>query len=277
MTRRDMMSSKPIESVREFIKRVDSLLSSSVRGELAVFRGQCDATWKLKPRIVRRPRFDPKRSVCKKIDDPPDKSAERSLFVEFRDHAYPHFPPWVWSGIKPEITWKQIIIAQHYGLPTRLLDWTTNPLVALFFAVEEEAAVKCSHGESCPHRSKDGKHYAAVFILKERDTFSVVSLAKKNSKPPLYRVGDDPGFIRPPDIDGRIVAQASLFSISADPCVKIQPDDTILIDYRQRELLLRQLDTLGISRRTLFPDLEGISKYLAWSAPYWKPNRGYPR
>jgi len=267
------MSRRPVASVSEFIEIVNKLASGSSHGKLAAFRGQTDATWPLLPAIVRRP-FDATKSVCLNPDRAVDKSAEQGLFLVFRGHAYSHFPQWVWLGNDAEIAWKQIIIAQHYRLPTRLLDWSTNPLVALFFLLEGNPG-KCRHRQPCECRGKTGAHHGAVFVLLKQDTFSAASLAKENAQPPLYKGRHDPGLIRPPDIDRRIAAQGSLFSIGSRPTEPIQPNEIIPIDEESREPLLRQLDTLGINRRTLFPDLEGISDYLKWSAHDWVPDPGY--
>src|SRR5881275_2503576 len=122
----------PVKSVREFLDRVESDTYNSTHGNFTLFRGQQDASWRLLPAIARPPFGE--RDICRNPDDPADKSKERRLLIAFRDHAPPLLPEWVWTGNDVYVRWKQIVVAQHYRLPTRFLDWTTNPLVALFFA-----------------------------------------------------------------------------------------------------------------------------------------------
>jgi hypothetical protein len=119
-----------------------------------------------------------------------------------------------------------------------------------------------------------GHNDARVFGLIKRDTFSITSLAKENSAPPLYAGKHNPGLVRPPDIDQRIISQSSIFSISKDPSEPIEADVSYRIPPDSRLNILRQLDRLGISRRVLFPDLDGLTYYLRWAIRYWQPDPG---
>lgn len=288
----------PIKSIRDFLDRTEPLTKGSAHGSLTLFRGQRDAGWPLVPGIARCP-FTP-ADICKNPLDQDDRSKERRLLIVFRDHAPALLPQWVWSGPPAYVRWKQIVVAQHYGLPTRLLDWSTNPLVALFFAMEEAAA--CPDPEKCPYRSgsdpgecayrldvdgltlSDGRGpslrfpYASVLFSSRRETTSVESLARRNKRPPLYNgvmenAGNQQGavsFLRPPDTDGRITAQSSIFSVSADPKAPIEPDGVIWINPTVREEILDHLGVLGISRKTLYPGLEGLTSHLVWDHRRWK-------
>jgi len=266
------VTSAVIRSLKDYLDALGSDTDSSVHGNLSVFRGQRDATWSLRPSIVRSPTFDPKRSLARDPSDPKDKSAERRLLIVFRDQAVTLLPEWTWTGSPVEVNWKQVLIATHYRLPTRLLDWSTNPLVALYFAVEgraEACSDKCSHPRQ---DADDGEHRSTVFVLKGRDSFSVSSLAAANPKPPIYIGSDDPGVIRPPAIDKRIVAQSGLFTISKDPAKTVVVDATLYIKAKDRKTILHQLDVCGVNHKTMFPDLEHLGEYLQWSVPRWQPN-----
>lgn len=260
------MVERVIKTVRDFLDGIYQDSEHSVPGRLAIYRGQCNTEWPLMPGIVRRP-FDKIKAVATDPATSQDKSAERRLLIVLRDHGAQSFPEWVWQGSEAEVTWKQIVVAQHHGLPTRLLDWTTNPLVALYFAVE--------HSPFCRTQCHVcGGNPACVVGLLRRDTFSVASLARSNPRAPLYEGKHDPGLIRPPDMDQRIIAQSSIFSISKDPSKPIERDVTYIVPAHEQPNILRQLDRLGISRRTLFPDLDGLSHYLRWAVRYWEPNPG---
>jgi len=210
-------------------------------------------------------------AICVDPSDPDDTSAERRLLIMLRDYGATHFPSWVWQGKLEEVQWKQIVVAQHYRLPTRLLDWSTNPLVALYFATEGPTVV-C--GKKCPNCRSDGMHDAAVFALTSRDTFSVTSLAGENPKPPRYDGPKDPGLLRPPEIDRRIGAQTSVSSIRKNPLEPIEPDIKFTVPVETRSSILKELDNLGVNTRSLFPDLEGVANYLKWNVQFWKPNAG---
>lgn len=257
-------------SVSEYLEKLKDVLNQSCNSQLAVFRGQQNHTWPLIPGIARSP-FNV-NAICQDPDATSDRSAERRLIALIRDHGAPHFPTWVWQGSKEEVRWKQIIVAQHYRLPTRLLDWTTNPLVALYFATEGEAS-KCSD-QNCTDCNPDNTHNSAVYVITDIDTFSVYSLAVKNSDPPLYSRGNNPGFLRPPEIDSRIAAQASVFSIRKNPLEPIKPHIKIEITVENRKNILRELDGLGVNSRTMLPGLEGIADYLKWSVMFWRDDPG---
>lgn len=261
---------KSVKSVSEYLDILKEVIDASTNSQLAVFRGQRDHSWSLVPGIARAP-FTQK-AVCKDPDSPSDKSAERRLLALLRDYGASHFPTWVWQGQKEEVKWKQILVAQHYRLPTRLLDWTTNPLVALYFATEGENA-RCEKPE-CNICEPNGTHDSAVFVIKNIDTFSSLSLATKNPSPPLYGGPDDPGFLRPPEIDRRITAQASIFSIRHDPFSPIKEHMKIIIPTKKRRIILKELDGLGVNARTLLPGLEGIANYLTWSVRFWSKEPG---
>ncbi len=264
-----------ITSVSEFLSALKDHVKTSAHGDLAIYRGQRDKEWPLLPSIARDP-FTGADAICSNPDDGSgDKSAERRLLIVIRDYGVAHFPTWVWHGRPEDVRWKQIVVAQHYGLPTRLLDWTTNPLAALYFAVAGKAE-SCKK-PTCSHCSSDMEHPSVVSALIHRDTCSVTSLATHNPRPPLYYGKHDPGLIRPPEIDSRISAQGSMFSIRKNPLDPIRPDVDFEILVALRGQILKELDELGVNRRNLFPDLQGVAEYLKWNVQFWKPNPGVTR
>lgn len=173
-----------------------------------------------------------------------NKVAEKSevaIFNEFQRHIP------AYSAVDTTNLWSVMALAQHHGLPTRLLDWTTNPLVAAYFACEGEP-------------DSD----SAVWIVWGLDN---------EDAPPLPPNPSDINQIfcvTPWVISSRIQAQSGEFTAhpngrpiseyltSEDQILKIRISKTVRIR------ILLQLDLIGINRRTLFPDLDGLAQYLRW-------------
>ncbi len=240
---------------------------------LAAYRGHRDIAWNLLPAIARPP-FEGKPVFCQEPHS--GKSVERSLYLFFRDRTTSTLPAWVSEGGPKEISWRRLVIAQHHGLPTRLLDWTINPLVALFFAVEGPPELcRVQRPGKCPYCDDEGVHDSAVYVLQNRHGFTLAGLAaaEKNGEAPFYNYDDQVGLLWPPDITPRIRAQGSILSIRRDPGMPIEPDGIISIPWRQRAQVLRELDQLNINRGTLFPDMDGTAAYLKWACQFWEEMR----
>jgi len=104
----------PVSTVEGLLERLSGSRST---GGPRWYRGQIEHGWGLTPRLARN-----RGHIEREVD----------MLKRFRQDAGPRVRE------IPRTTWEWIGLAQHYGLPTRLLDWTENPLVALYFAVESD-------------------------------------------------------------------------------------------------------------------------------------------
>jgi len=193
----------------------------------------------------------------------------------FANYCASIMPIWISQGTQKQVSWQRMILAQHHGLPTRFLDWSSNPLVALFFAVEGKASICEKAVGECRFCNGGQPHDSIVYAFVKREwSFTIDSLSKSNEKAPKYLHKNDPGLLRPPQISPRISAQSSMFTISADPMKEIDYDLTLRIRNSIREDVLVELDSLGINRSTLFPGLDGAASYLKWHVATWPmPNK----
>jgi hypothetical protein len=189
-----------------------------------IFRGMKDVSWELKPSVGRLDIYYPK--------------LEKQMFDLFKQKAKPHLT------YEPKSDWDWIALAQHHGLPTRLLDWTNNPLVATYFAVEEDS-------------ESDSVVYAMPAL-------EVINLQKFISSSPLdYET--DVFVFSPDDITTRIVAQQGLFTIHKKPTELFDKWKLkIIIPSKLRQEIRHVLSKYGIDRASLFPDLDGVASSIKW-------------
>lgn len=193
----------------------------------------------------------------------------------------------------PEDRFHWVQLAQHYGVPTRLLDWTNNPLVALFFACEkqeeEDGVVWVLHK----------KRYYEFSTQNEGLRVTVQDMISKMlSDEGVDDVPQYPFLFTPYYFDHRMSAQSSWFMAwgkdtnSLDEILKNHimelPDvptkeilkreihaseilanntkkeciSPIYIKGEHKDLIIEELNNLGINEKTLFPGIEGVGKYI---------------
>ncbi|MGM8850951.1 FRG domain-containing protein [Salinicola halophyticus] len=213
------------------------------------FRGQADKDWNLLPSLLRQ-----KYGM-----------SESTLLTRFKQSAA------MLTASKPLNSFDWIFLMQHYGVPTRLLDWTENPLVALYFAVEnknteEDAALWILRPNKLNTHAhiddKDESDYIPSFDDDEVEGYSTerVRIDKRMKLLPIATIAtrNNP----------RIQAQLGTFTIHHNASVPIEEVGDkehcrkIIIPGDSKAQIRSDLSNLGVNRLALFPEMESISETL---------------
>jgi hypothetical protein len=213
-----------------------------------VFRGLGDAGFSLRPTIGRLEHYS--------------LSYERSVLLGFQRRV-PQF-----IDDSNFEAWDHLALAQHHGLPTRLLDWTTNPLVAAYFATTAEPSTI---------RRKVGVRMVGVVPPHDSVTCRIVARRVRQSEVIDPAIEKDPfdaagvRFLLPRTISGRIASQNGLFSIHPQPDqaweAPLEKDANIFdIPGSARGFFQRRLFYLGIDPLYVMGGLDGLGQKLAWQA-----------
>lgn len=234
-----------IQSFEEFVKYVQ--LHSNVN-KIRLYRGQEKAKWNLDSKLFRLV------SQWKDIHD--IYSIEKRIFSNFKN---------VLTNLGRDVSeltdWEILSLGQHYGLPTRLLDWTSDPLIALWFAFE---------------RFNENIDFRVVWGLVV-DEWDIVNLQRDE----LFK-GRFIKVLEPTVFDDRVIAQKSWFSVQnmrifsnkgGDGLPAFNEHNTInyLSDFEYRLVKIRlpnekieeiknELDNNGINRNSIYPDLSSHCK-----------------
>jgi hypothetical protein len=203
---------------------------------------------------------------------------EMALLRNFRKYAHA-------EGASADSIWDWLAIAQHRGLPTRLLDWTYSPLVALHFATEhpddydQDGVVWCVNfveaNKRLPRRLK------RILEQDGSETLTVEMLGGFRSLRDFDALSRDPFlvFMEPPAIDRRILNQFALFSLMSSPTARMDhwlrehPElcRLVVVPAALKWEIRDKLDQANVNERILFPDLDGLSR---WLTRYYLPLRG---
>jgi hypothetical protein len=220
---------QPIRTLTEFITKMEMF---DLVIAMPLFRGQKESR-NLLPHMARG------------APDIDSTDSERVILKQLRLQGA--------SLLGPQPTDLDLLIqAQHFGLRTRLLDWTSNPLVALWFAC-----------------NSPGREDAFVYAL-EADELLSEDVPEDPFKPGRTRV------VQPPMNNARIVAQHGCFTLhnyskKASRFVPLEENPATSVKLHEfriegelKDNLLSALDRVGISAKTLFPDFGGLCQHINW-------------
>lgn len=231
---------KSLSQYTQIINQLTRDWSDPKHGDITLWcRGQSDAAWHLVPGEYRGPAANP-----------------GEVFSEFELKARPLLRE------APGNDWEWYFLMQHHGLRTRLLDWTTGALLALYFALrdnpgEQDAAVWVLDPWAL-NAAACGK--AELFMCTEAEAAPYAPKQRGRRRLP-----NQPIAVVPPYNSARITVQRGAFTIHGanqrglDQLgvkrlvrVKVAKDDAVLIK--------RELRLAGIGEFTVFPDLDGLAR-----------------
>lgn len=216
------MKETEIHTFAELHKIIDAYDARTV-----IYRGMKSVKYPLIPKIGR---IVPPKSIGSK------EANEKEILRLFKERALRFL------DFMPSSDWDWLALGQQHGLPTRLLDWTDNPLVACYFAVEEA--------------SEDD---SVIYTYQDQSYIDV----EKHTDPFQYR---EVGKFIPRHISPRITNQGGLFTIHPKPYEEFESEqmEKIIIPKDIRSTLKRTLSKYGVDRFSLFPGLDGLSAHIEW-------------
>jgi len=272
-----------INCLADYINEIASPKNSNNKSSLW-YRGHADGSWELLPKVQRN--FDVSfgfEALCR---------VERYLTNDFQPRAC------LLNGPKPRLDdyagW--LTLMQHYGLATRLLDWSRSPLVALYFAVSDE---EFEDKDACvwilnPYElnRKNELEKKTITGEKEYENTFIYNMSHKTITTMLYtafkrwELSENPDAITPEDYkfnhrfntlkdkiaacypteaDGRVYNQVAAFTVhnSLQKLVDVCDENSLMnicIPKESKMRLREELSICGITESHIYPDFEHLAK-----------------
>ncbi len=236
-----------INSFEQYIGNINFL------PDTAFYRGMSDKDYRLVPSIGR---------IFKDGEEKALLDFEKKIFEEFKRKYL------LYTNCRPENDTQSLCLAQHFGLPTRLLDWTHNPFVALYFACRSNP-------------TKDGVVYTCL-------EFSRRCFDEKRDNIFTF---EHESIIWPSVIDVRHRNQNCLFTLFPKPWLENQHHiysksiipvySKSIIPAHLKSVILWKLHAIGITKSFIFPSLDSLCEDIVYCkelnySPYLKDSNKFP-
>lgn len=228
-----LMNKGAVRSTLELLSLVEKYQPETM------FRGHGNASWSLVPSLARFSSY-----VTDGYDD--IAGLESHLLEKFSQYSVP------FRDLRSLPYIEQLVHCQHFGLPTRLLDWSTNPLKALFFAVEDP---KLDNVNGCVHITEPTGWWEGTKHIKSVDSLSAFFPELLHDRV----TAQDACFIAFPFPEtGMDIREMSVLNYSGD----LEFLFSVTIPKEEKREIRRQLAVLGITHQTVYPGLDGVARWV---------------
>jgi len=254
-----------VETISQYQEEVNKIMHHSFKITDATvnpwFRGQSDESWDLLPKLYREKGLE---------------KYERELLRDFKLYSHPYL-----NNKIPDNDFEWLFLMQHYGIPTRLLDWTESSLIALFFSLinyksDCNSAVWLFH----PWTLNENILGDRKSVITYEDPFLSSYLLDDCNNINRSISADYPIALRPKRNSPRIISQKGMFTIHGSRKI---PLNKLYFDYNSKESrktkilikkiiisksyklsIFKELYSSGITESVLFPEITGLCNELTF-------------
>lgn len=253
----------PVDSIPKLVEQVLQVSKDTPPGSFFWFRGSSCSVLDLLPSLMRDGK--PQGEVFER---------EGRLITRFRQRSIAY-----WAQGYPQSDWEHLFAMQHHGMPTRLLDWTENLLVAVYFSLSSISRHETPHDGVCapciwcvdpvgwnrkmPSLSEYGDSIRVLTTADEHLEAYRPDTNKRRPKSPVAIYGTHNS--------KRIVAQRGTFFVWGGETQSMQATATSVPDAKlfkfvltsPRDILYKDIQALGVTETTVFPELVALATELS--------------